>query len=82
GDGALSNSDTNITKPYQQLFDKVQSLLPEHLECVWRPNRKGDKEPKTFAIRFKDRRPEQHINWHIRDGLKELGLYGMRSWGK
>lgn len=80
GDGCISQKAVDITKPYQQLFDKVQSLLPEHLECVWRSN--GDKEPKTFAIRFKDHVGGPLNKWHIRDGLKELGLYGMRSWEK
>lgn len=52
GDGNYSATAVSITKPYQQLFDNIQSRLPDHLECSWYEH--SGNPPKTFGIRFKE----------------------------
>lgn len=75
GDGCLSQGCVTITKPYQQLFDKVQSLLPKHIECKW-------VDDKTFTLIFASPEHRKAKAWHPRESLKELDLMGKRSWEK
>lgn len=81
GDGSTAGNDVAVTKPYQQLFDKVQSLLPDHLMCKWRPSSLNGNS-HTFGITFKDGQKERTSDWHIRSSLKEMGVMGHRSWEK
>ena len=73
GDGGLTGSNVNISKPYQELFDKIQRLLPDHLECRWGKNN------VTFAVCYKQSKTESADKWHLRTGLKEDELMGLKS---
>lgn len=71
GDGGFTQGNVTINKPYRQVFDRISSLLPEHLECKWR-------DDVTFVILFKKDRNKEDV-WHVRDGLHEHGLMGLKS---
>lgn len=87
GDGGMSGGSVTITKPYQQLFDKVQSLLPEYVICKWR-------DVKTFILKWRDKYKQQVVELRpdlfvkgsyknpIKDELIKLNLMGKRSWEK
>lgn len=72
GDGGFTNGNVTVNKPYEQIFEKISSLLPDHLTCKWR-------DDVTFVILFKDRRKPGEDQWHVRTGLKEHGLMGLKS---
>lgn len=71
GDGGTTNGNVTINKPSQQLFDKIDSLLPENLECRWRND-------VTFVIVFKEYDRASGA-WHVRDDLKTYELMGKKS---
>lgn len=73
GDGGFTAGNITINKPYDQVFDKICDLLPDHLECKWR-------DEVTFVIVFKDKAHRQRKDvWHVRTGLKDHGLMGLKS---
>lgn len=72
GDGGFTNGNVTVNKPYEQLFDRISSLLPDHLTCKWR-------DDVTFVILFKDKHKPGEDQWHVRTGLKEHGLMGLKS---
>lgn len=75
GDGSLSGSTPYISKPYQELFDKVQKLLPPHLSCKW-------VDDVTFNITLNTPRTKKAVDSHITKDLREMDLMGKRSWEK
>lgn len=80
GDGCLTGGTVSICKPYQQLFDKIESLLPEHMECRWYREGSSEGTPSTFTVANKERHaPEGN---QIRKELRVLGALGKRSWEK
>ena len=73
GDGGFTNGNITINKPYPQIFDRICTLLPEHLECKWR-------DDVTFVVLYKDDPYQKKEDvWHCRTGLHEHGLMGLKS---
>lgn len=81
GDGNYSATAVSITKPYQQLFDNIQSRLPDHLECSWYEH--SGNPPKTFGIRFKEGYEKSNPDLKtMQEHLRIFGLMGTRCWEK
>jgi len=72
GDGGFTHGNVTVNKPYQQMFDRISELLPANLTCKWR-------DSVTFAIVFKDGYRPGEEQWHVRTGLRECGLMGLKS---
>lgn len=74
GDGGLTSGMVKISKPNQQeLFDKVQSLLSEDLECRWEASN------RCFNICYKGATGLGEKREHIRKELIQNGLMGLKS---
>lgn len=74
GDGSTSSGNTDISKPYQQLFDKIQSKLPDWMECNWVDN-------TIFRLRRKKTAERGQLNV-VREQLKTIDVMGLRSYEK
>ena len=74
GDGCTASNCVTITKPYQQMFDKVSRLLPDHLTVKW-------VDEKTFTVGYKDAK-DRLSKTHLKDYLIDHDLMGKRSWEK
>lgn len=72
GDGSLTWNRVQVSKPYQQLFDNVQTLLPDHLTCDW-------VDGVSFTIKYAHPQGERKDVWHVRTGLREHGLMDLKS---
>lgn len=76
GDGCSLSTTPTITKPYQQLFDKIQSKLPDWMECKWVDERKG-----CFSLKRKSQSGGDRSNW-VNFNLVKMDIMGLRSWEK
>ncbi|UYE93454.1 terminase large subunit [Shewanella phage FishSpeaker] len=77
GDGGLSCGQPTVTKPYQQIFDNIEKLLPDHLKCQWINDSERGKQ-FTFSIIRKER--GQGVI--LKELLEGEGVWGKRSWEK
>lgn len=73
GDGGISGSSVLITKPDEELYDKVRGLIPDTLVAEWC-------NEKTFVIK---RKPDIEEKTNVmKENLKSVDLMGLRSWEK
>lgn len=74
GDGCTVGNTVTITKPHQQLFDKIAGLIPDNHQVKWVDN-------KTFSLTYRDIK-DHGSKTHIKYDLTEAGVMGQRSWEK
>lgn len=76
GDGGITTNTVNISKPFDELFNKVGDLLPDHLKVKWH------KDMITFSITFKTKERDKEVIHDIRHHLLKTKLMDKRSWEK